>query len=180
MMPRALREEYGPDMVQLALDRRTHSAEPAWRLWPSLVGDTAVVLVRTRTEQIMSSMRALAIGVLFAVATFAALSGDPLIAVGIAGLAVLLSGVLYVRGRRGSVVTPQLAAGTISWVAWVCVGAILCLGSFVAVAVAGDRELSAPAWMTVMGALLLGLTALATGLVLAVQRSSRPVGAQPE
>jgi hypothetical protein len=178
-MPRALRDEYGPDMVQLALDRLTHSGEAAWRLWPSLVGDTAVVIARTRTEQLMSSMRALAVGVLFAVATFAALSGDPLIALGIAVLGILLAGVLYARGRRDPA-TPRPASETMSWVPWVCVGALLCLGSVVTVAVAGDRELSAPAWLAVMGALLLGLTAVATGLVLAVQQSSRPVAVQPK
>jgi hypothetical protein len=180
LMPRALRDEYGSDMVQLALDRLTHSGEAAWRLWPSLVGDTAVVIARTRTEQLMSSMRALAVGVLFAVATFAALSGDPLIALGIAVLAILLAGVLYARGRRDPAATPRPASEAASWVPWVCVGALLCLGSFVTVAVAGDRELSAPAWLAVMGALLLGLTAAATGLVLAVQQSSRPVAVQPK
>lgn len=180
LMPRALRDEYGPDMVQLALDRRTHSGESAWRLWPLLVSDTAVVIARTRTEQLMSTMRALAVGVLLAVATFAALSGDPLIALGIAALAILLAGVLHVRGRRNPAVTTQPVPKPASWVSWVCVGAVLCLGSFVSVAVAGDREFSAPAWLAVMGALLLGLTALATGLVLAVQRSSRPVAVQPK
>ena len=129
----------------------------------------------------MSSMRALAVGVLFAVATFAALSGDPLVALGIAGLA---------DPAREESSTPAVGAprppplgpprSTVSWVPWVCVGALLCLGSFATVAIAGDRELAAPAWIALMGALLLGLTAVATGLVLATQRSSRPVAVQPK
>jgi hypothetical protein len=180
LMPRALRDEYGPDMVQLAIDRRMHSGEAAWRLWPSLLSDTAVVIARTRTEQLMTSMRALAVGVLLAVATFAALSGDLLIALGIAGLGILLAGVLYARDRRAPAGSRHPAREPLSWVPWVVVGVLLCLASVATVAIAGDRELAAPAWIAVMGALLLGLTALATGLVLATQRSSRPVAIQPE
>ena len=104
----------------------------------------------------MTSMRALAVGVLLAVATFAALSGDLLVALGIAGLGILLAGVLHVRGRRAPAGSRRPTGGPLSWVPWVLVGALLCLASLVTVAVTGDRELAAPAWIALMGALLLG------------------------
>jgi hypothetical protein len=81
-------------------------------------------------------------------------------------------GVLYVRGHRTA--EPQ------SWAPWVGVGGLLSVASLVTVAVLGDRELSAAAWLALMGALLVGLSALATGLVLVVQRSSRRVALQSE
>jgi hypothetical protein len=173
IMPRHLRDEYGADMVQLTLDRRTHSGEPVWRLWPALVCDTAVVIVRTRLEQLMIPFRALVVGVAFAIATFAVLSGDPVVGLAVGGLAAIGGVVLLGRRRRASATSSDGSARTSGWASWAIVGALLSAGSLVAVAIAGERELSAPAWMSVMGTLLVGLTALATGLILAAQREAR-------
>ena len=171
MLPRSLRREYGADMVQLSIDRRTHAAEPVWRLWPALVCDTTVVIVRTRLEQLMIPFRALIVGVALAIATFAVLSGDPLVGLVVAGVAGVGAEILLGRrGRASAASGDDTGAG---WVPWAIVGALLSAGALVAVGVAGDQELSAAAWMSVMGILLVGLTALATGLVLAAQRVAR-------
>jgi hypothetical protein len=171
MMPRSLRDEYGADMVQLTLDRRTHSAEPVWRLWPALVRDTAVVIVRTRLEQLMIPFRALILGVVLALAVFAVLSGDPLVGLVIAVAAGLV--VLLVRRSPAKADRPADSSKTYAWAPWAVVGALLCVGVFAAVVVLGERELSAPAWLSLMGTLLVGITALATGLILAAQRAAR-------
>ncbi len=173
MMPRYLREEYGADMVQLTLDRRTHSAEPVWRLWPALVCDTAVVIVRTRSEQLMIPFRALILGVALAIAVFAVLSGDPLIGLAVAGIACVGALVLLGRRRQVTGTGPDQGVRAPGWAPWAVVGALLSTGSLAGVAIAGEQELSGPAWMSIMGTLLVGLTALATGLVLAAQRAIR-------
>jgi hypothetical protein len=172
LMPRSLRDEYGRDMVQLTLDRRTHSAEPAWRLWPALVSDTAVVIATTRLEQLVIPYRALILGVGLAIAAFAALSGDPIVGLVVAGLTGVAA-VLLLRRRSRALAGGSDGSRTSAWAAWATLGALLCVGSVAAVVVAGDRELSAPAWLSVMATLLLGMTALATGLILAAQRAVR-------
>ena len=175
LLPRSLRDEYGADMVQLTLDRRTHSAEPVWRLWPALVCDTAVVIVRTRLEQLMIPFRALILGVALAIAIFAVAQRRP--------ACRTRRGRDRRRRRAAPARTPRPAAATGSAAPRaVRLGALgdrrraPFVGSLAAVVVAGDQELSAPAWMSVMGTLLVGLTALATGLVLAAQRGGPLTG----
>lgn len=174
LMPRDLRREYGRDMVQLAMDRATHTGEPAWRLWPSLVSDTAVVVARTRSEHTMIPVRPLAVGAVFAVSVFAALSGDVLVALGIAALGIAVAVALLAR-------RDPAPAHARAWLTWVILGVVLCAGSLATVAIAGDHEFAAPAWLAVMGTLLIGLTSLATGVALAVQRAPRAgVAVAPE
>lgn len=171
-LPRDLRDEYGPDVIQLALDRRIHSAEPAWRLWPSLAGDTARVIARTRLERLMIPYRALTFGLGLAIAAFAALSGDPIIAVLIAGL--VGAGVIITRRPR-RIPRSDVAHGSDApsrWRLWMILGAVVVASSLGVVALLGDHELSAVAWSSLMAALLAGLTSLGTGLVILVQRSA--------
>lgn len=173
LVPQALRDEYGADMVQLTIDRRTHSAEPAWRLWPALVCDTAVVVASTRSEQLVIPYRALVLGLALAIAAFAVLSGDPLFGAAIAGAAGIVALALFARRRSSSTSDRPDAGSRTAWVPWAVGGALLSAGALVVVAASGDQQLSAAAWMAVMGTLLFGMTALATGLVLAAQRAVR-------
>lgn len=158
-LPRDLRDECGDDIVQLACDRRRYRQEPLWRLWPSLVGDTASSAVRFRLEEAMFPTRAVLGGLGLAFAAFAFLSGGLLIGL----LALVVVGVVLLRteparpsGRRA----PR-------WMPWAATGLVLSVASFAVVGFAED-EFSALEWTSVLGLLVLGLWALGTSAVIAV------------
>ena len=166
LLPRSFRDDFGEDVVQLACDRRRFGGEPVWRLWPSLVGDTASSAVRLRREEAMFPTRAVLAGFGLAFAVFATLSGGALI-----GLPLLIAAVVVVQRTQPSIPTGPRAP---RWVPWSLVGVALVAASF-AVMGASEDEFTEVEWAAILGLMMLGLWSLGTALVIALdaRRTSR-------
>ena len=159
LLPRSFRDDFGEDVVQLACDRRRFGGEPLWRLWPSLVGDTASSAVRLRREEAMFPTRAVLAGFGLAFAVFAILSGGLLI-----GLPLLVAGLVVVQRTQPSMPTGPRAP---RWVPWGIVGLVLVVASFAVVATSDD-EFTAVEWAAILGLMMLGLWSLGAALVIAL------------
>jgi hypothetical protein len=159
LLPRSFRDDLGEDVVRLACDRRRFGGEPVWRLWPSLVGDTASSAVRLRREEAMFPTRAALAGFGLAFGVFAILSGGLLI-----GLPLLLAVGLVVHRTQPSLATGRRAP---RWVPWCVVGVALVAASF-AVMGASEDELTAVEWFAILGLMMVGLWGLGTALVIAL------------
>jgi hypothetical protein len=168
--PRSLRRALGTEMVQLVDDRRTLDHEPLWRLWPSLLLDTARAAVVTRWEDLMSTKRSILLGGLGAVVVLAALSDGPRAAFPL--ILVLLLAMAIVWRSHQPVVTPDASR---SWRRWLVTGGVLLGGALGYVALDGDEELTELEWLFSFGGLMVGVFALLTGVVLLASARARSV-----
>ncbi len=168
--PRSLRRVMGPEMLQLVDDRRTLDHEPLWRLWPSLLQDTARGAVVTRWEDLMSTKRSILLGGLGAVVVLAALSDGPRAAFPLVFVLLLAMAVVW-RARQPAAPSET----TRSWRRWLATGGVLMGGALGYVALDGDEELTELEWPFFFGGLMVGVFAMLTGLVLLVASRSRAV-----
>ncbi|MDQ2649597.1 MAG: hypothetical protein M3Z03_08580 [Actinomycetota bacterium] len=161
--PRQHRAEFGPEMVQVVQDRQIHGGEPAWRLWPQLLADTATNAGKARWDVVIERYRALLVAGLATVALLAALSD------GIRGLAIVAvaggAALLLWRSK------PSTAGSTTpSSRAWLTVGVLLLACAVVNLVIAGDDEMSEPQWFAMFASLMIGAFTLITGLLLRIAR----------
>jgi hypothetical protein len=166
--PRSTRSDLGEEMAALVGDRRLHGREPLWRLWPSLLHDTARSAVVARWEAMMTTSRAILIGALTTLAVLALLSVGP---VGALPIVIPAVGVTYAIWRYRPSIT--IVAPQRSWRRWTAIGAFLLVVAFGYLLAVGDEELSAPQWMFVFFGGLAGMFGSATGLVLFVTQRRR-------
>jgi hypothetical protein len=169
--PRSLRREFGDEMAALVGDRRMIDGEPLWRLWPSLLNDTAQAAVVSRWENLMSTRRALVLGLLATIAVLAILSNGPVQATPVLLVVAVLA--LIVTRQRRSVPTRARR----SWLKWFVPGIVLVVTGFGYAALQGGDELSELEWFVFFFGSLTGIFATATGLIVLVGDRRRSVSA---
>jgi hypothetical protein len=165
--PAPMRHAYGDEMAALVRDRRELDGEPAWRLWPSLLVDTARAAAPARADDVLGRHRDQIVGAIAAIAILAILSDGlvsslPLVAV-LATVALLVG---RWRAPEGQAVRRA------SWRRWTAIGMVLLAGAAGAM-VGVERELTEPEWVIAFWALLIGLFALGTGLATLVSTPRR-------
>jgi hypothetical protein len=139
-----------------------------------LLTDTAKGAVVTRWENLMSTNRAIVLGLLATIAVLAALSDGPRTAVPII-LAVAIASRLVVRGRAPHAVVAT--SPTRGWRGWLATGGVLVAVAVGLVISAGDDELLEWQWMVMFGSLLGGIFATITaGILYATARRSPALG----
>jgi len=167
--PRSLRDAHGEEMVSLVQDR-AGDGEPWWRLWPSLLSDTARGATSTRWEHLMTTHRSMVLGAIGAFAALAALSDGPRAAVPV--LIVATAATVFVLRWRPSVRDHH--GPSRSWARWVGAGIALLATAVLAMA-AVDREFTEIEWAIVFFAFVAGLFLTATGIAV-LAGSRRPAG----
>ena len=172
--PRSLRREHGDEMVLLVGDRQRLDGEPVWRLWPSLLTDTAKGAVVTRWENLMSTNRAIVLGLLAAIAVLAALSDGPRTAIPVI-LATAIAARLVVRSRSPQAAVPASAPTERGWRRWLTVGGGLFAFAVLQLVLAGSGEMREWQWPIFFFSLMGGIFALATGAILLASSRRGPV-----
>lgn len=167
--PRALRNAHGEEMVSLVEDR-AGDGEPWWRLWPALLSDTARGATSSHWEHLMTTHRAIVLGIIGAVATLAAISDGPLTALPV--LIIAAVAIAFVLRWRPPVRDPD--APTHSWRRWGGGGVALLACAVSAMALI-DREFTEIEWAVVFLTFVAGLFLTATGLAL-LAGSRHPAG----
>jgi len=158
--PRSLRREFGDEMTALVRDRRTIDREPLWRLWPSLLNDTVQAAISSRWENLMSTRRAIVLGLIATVAVLAILSDGPVQSAPI--LLLLAALALVVTRQRRPVPRPTVRR---SWVRWLVPGVVLVVTGFGYAAIQRGDELSEVEWFVFFFGSLAGIFATATGVI---------------
>ena len=157
-------------MSALVGDRRTIDREPLWQLWPSLLHDTAQAAVISRWENLMSTRRAIVLGLLATIAVLALLSSGPIGAAPV--LLVLAVLALVVTRQRRPVPTARR-----SWLKWFVPGIVLVVTGFGYAAIQRGDEFSELEWLVFFFGSLTGIFATATGLIVLVGDRRRSVSA---
>jgi hypothetical protein len=161
--PPDLVREHGEEMIQLVRDRRTLGEEPWWRLWPSVLADTARCASAMRWERLMSAHRPPLAGMVASIALLAVLS-DGLHA----AAPVLLGCTLVVFAMFGVHLPAEVARPRRSWASWTVTGVTLLVGA-ISIAVARSADARELEWGLLMLGGFGGFFALSTGAVALVE-----------
>jgi hypothetical protein len=169
MYPRDFREQHGDEMLQLARDRRTHGGERAWRLWPSIIADTALTAPKLQLGRIAMHHKLAALIAVIPVVALLALFPLGLVPLGIVSLVVLAGSGSPTPWQRPT----DLLETSGRWL----IGAVLAflLGLAVAAidAEGTNQELSEFGWALWFGSWMTALVLGVFGVLLSVARVTR-------